>query len=815
MKRATARNSVLVTINVVGLAIAVAASLLIVFYVQHETSYDRHWPDAERVYRLNNNFDLPGRAPYRLATTSSLLVPAMQEAFADEIETAARARTMSITYRVGVERFQDLVVAVDPSFNYLFPLELVGGSLPATLGNTTGIALSEAMARRLFGTVDALDHTLTIEYPSSTHDYRVTAVYRMPERSSVLELPALIRFDEALEPAWRAASLGTWYHAPVASYIKLKPGVNADAVRARLDSVSDANVDVAPMSPGPDTKASDRLFFDMSNIVDLHLDANFQNVRDSGNRGTVQIFGVIAALILLIACTNFAYLLLAQSGSKAAEVGVRKILGAGKGQLLLQYLGQSAFVVGMAVIIGLVLVELMAPFLAGLLGIVLRIDYGSFATYANIAAVYVLVTLLGGLYPALALSRLRPALALRFSRVRHADVLLSFRNLSLVFQFGVAIALIVATAVIYLQVEFVSRRDPGFRQDKLLFVTDLLGRQEVDANKQVLRERIAALPGVVDASLTSYHPLSTTTAARLSSAHRLEGGGDESFILATAFVDAHYVTTYGLALVAGRGFSADRDVSMPGTETAPRTAMINAAAARFLGFADPAQAIGKFIRSADPGQTDRGYEIVGVVSDNQFYSLKAVTRPEIYFLSPALADVLAVRYEGDAAELMDAVQGTWRSLMGDAVLTSHFVEPLLAREFAQERGEGRMLIVFSLFSIFIAWLGLYGAALNTVNERTREIAIRKVMGAEIHQVVMLLLWQFSRPVLFANLMAWPVALWGMLAWLQRFPFRIDALLLIPLCVLAGSMALLITWLTVAGNTMRVASANPVCALRYE
>ncbi|MDY6982845.1 MAG: ABC transporter permease, partial [Pseudomonadota bacterium] len=605
----------LVAINVAGLAIAVAASLLIVFYVQHETSYDSHWPDAERVYRLHNNFDLPGREPYRLATTSSLLVPAMREAFAGEIETAARARTMSITYRSGAERFQDDVVAVDPAFDDMFPMELVSGSLAATLGNTTGIALSDEVARRLFGTVDALDRTLTIEYPTSTIDYRVTAVYRMPERSSILELPALIRFDETLEPAWRAANLNTWYHAPVASYVKLKPGVDAEAVRAGLDAISDNNVDVAPMSPGPDTKASDRLFFDMRNIGELHLDANFQNVRGTGNRGTVQVFGVIAALILLIACINFSYLLLARSESQTAEVGVRKILGANKRQLLVQYLGQSSLIVGIALVVGLVLVELMAPFLAGLLGATLRIDYGNAATYANIAAVYLLVAVVGGLYPALALSSLRPALALKARHPRHADVLLSFRNLSLVFQFGVAIALIVATGVIYLQVEFVSRRDPGFTQEKLLFLTDLLGRQEVDAGKQVLRERIEALPGVIDASLTSYHPLSTTTSARLSSAHRLEGRGGESFILANAFVDEHFLPTYGLELVAGRNFSADRDAPVPDTASASRSAMINAAAARFLGFADPAEAVGNVIRAGDPAAQTAGYEIIGVVSD--------------------------------------------------------------------------------------------------------------------------------------------------------------------------------------------------------
>ncbi|MDY6982065.1 MAG: FtsX-like permease family protein, partial [Pseudomonadota bacterium] len=226
-------------------------------------------------------------------------------------------------------------------------------------------------------------------------------------------------------------------------------------------------------------------------------------------------------------------------------------------------------------------------------------------------------------------------------------------------------------------------------------------------------------------------------------------------------------------------------------------------------------AVGKVIRAGDPAAQTAGYEIIGVVSDSQFYSLKAVTRPETYFLSVAPADVLAIRYAGDAATVLHDVQNIWRDLMGDAVLASSFVEPLLAREFAQERIEGRMLVAFSLFAILIACLGLYGASAFSVERRTREIGIRKVMGAEVREIVALMLWQFSKPVLLANLLAWPLALAATLQWLQRFPFRIDSLLLMPLCALAGAAALSIAWMTVASSTLRVASTNPVYALRYE
>jgi putative ABC transport system permease protein len=819
IRAALRSNRALAWINILGLSVALAASLLIVFYVQHETSYDKHWVNAERLYRLNNNFDLPGRVPYRLATTSSLLVPAMQEAFADEIDVAARARTLNVTYRVGAESFKDLMVAADPSFNDLFALNLIRGSLQTTLSDTAGIALREDQALRLFGTSEALDRTLTIEYPSSTVDYRVTAVYRMPANNSVLELPALIRFDDALEPKLQGAMLGTWYQSPVASYLRLKPGIDPNTVRARLDAVSDNNVDVTPMSPGPNTKASDRLFFDMSNIRDIHLDADFQNVQDAGNRVAVQAFSVIAALILLIACINFAYLTLAKSDNLAMEVGVRKILGASKRQLLLQYLGQSFVLVGAALILALVLVELLQPLLISLLGMSLRIDYEVPGTYLSIAGVFGVAAVLGGLYPALMLSSFRPASVLKSRSAQNSNALSRFKNVLLVFQFGVAIALIIAASVIYLQVEFVSRRDPGFKQENLIFITDLYGRKEVSANKQVLKERIKSLPGVVDASLSSYQPMSISTFARISSAHQLEGRSGESFILAVAFIDESFFPTYDITLSAGRNFALDQDqpalvgTGQPGS---PRTALINEAAARFLGFNDPNDAIGEVIIDKNPsGAADYTYAIVGVAADNQFYSLQAVTRPEVYLFNPLSADVLALSYTGDAETLMRNLRQVWNETMGDAVFSVSFIEPLLASEFAHERGEGQMFLLFSLFAIFIACLGLYGASAFSVERRTKEIGIRRAMGAEIKQIVALLLWQFSKPVIAANVLAWPVALWATLMWLQRFPYQIDAVLLIPLCVLASAIALSIAWLAVASNVMKVASVKPVLALRYE
>lgn len=804
-----------VLINTIGLSIAIAASLLLTFHVQDELSYDRHWPQAERLYRLNNNFDLPGRAPYRLATTSSLLVPAVQEKFADEVESAARARTLDVSYRLGDERFKGAVVAVDPAFHDMFPLESVVGDVRSELDNATGIALREDLALRLFGSADILGATLTVEYPSVTIDYAVTAVYRMPAGSSVLELPALIRFDELLEPTLPAASLGTWYHAPVASYLRLRPGVDADAVRAGLDAIADNNVDVTPMSPGPDTKASDRLYFDLSRLRDIHLDSDFQNVRDAGSRTAVQALAAIAALVMFIACVNFAVLTLARSDRQAAEVGIRKILGAGKRQLLRHYLTESCVQAALALLLGLVLVELLAPVLAATLGISIRIDYGSMHTWLGVLGVYLLIPLVGGLYPALLLSLLRPGAALKSGSGFGISPLGDLRRFLLLFQFAVAIGLIVATSIILLQVDLLSRRDPGFRQEKLIVITDLAGRQEVNDRKQLLLERIRTLANVQDATLSGYHPLATTTLARLSSAHLLDARPGESFILANAFIDENFMPTYDIGMLAGRSFSASLDRSDAVAAAGPGSVLINEAAARFMGFSAAADAVGRQIIDRNPAGTgDFVYTIVGVSADSQFYSLRAVPRPEIYYFRPASTDVLAVAYTGDTSAIMQDLQQQWQAVMGAAVLTTVNVETLLASEYAPERSQGRVFFLFSALAVCIACLGLYGAALFNVERRTTEIGVRKVMGARVWDIVKLLLWQFSKPVLLANLIAWPLVLWLMLDWLRSFPYRIDALLLLPVCVLAGVVALSIACMAIACGSLKAAAGRPVLALKH-
>jgi putative ABC transport system permease protein len=233
-----------------------------------------------------------------------------------------------------------------------------------------------------------------------------------------------------------------------------------------------------------------------------------------------------------------------------------------------------------------------------------------------------------------------------------------------------------------------------------------------------------------------------------------------------------------------------------------------------LGFDDAEETLASDLSVAANGNVF-DFDIVGVVPDTQFFSLRASPRAEVYIYSPSFTDVLHVRYEGNTEDVLSGITSLWKELVGDMGLTTAFVDQNLNAEFIQERTEAKMLLSFSLLAVVIACLGLYGSAAFAVDRRTREIGVRKVMGAEIRDIVNLLMWEFSRPVLAANLVAWPVAVWVMLTWLQQFPYQIERLVLVSCCVLAGAIALSIAWLTVMGNTVKVATTNPVYALRYE
>jgi putative ABC transport system permease protein len=807
-------------INILGLAFGLAATILIALYVLDETSYDRQWGNADRMYRVNTDVWSTGGGFSRRAGTALPVLPALQQFFPQQIEAGTRLLAFDSEIRVGDQGFAETVTRVDGDFLDLFELEVLAGSLADALAEPARLAVRVDVAQRVFGAdvelADLVGQVMTISYNGVSRDYRMAAIYRFPAGNTVFDLPMLTLLDVSVLPSF----YGNWSGLTVTSYLRLQPGVDAAPVVADLPRFTDQHADISGLQAGPDVRPRDRMRFDLQNITSLHLDSPFDDSRAGGNRTVVIAFTAIAVLVLLIGIINFTILSTAKATKRAKETALRKTIGASRFELIGQFLGESFCVVLPAMLASCALVELLLPVFETMVGKTLQITWFAPDTLLALGAMYLVVSLLGGLYPAFVLSHFRPAATLRATRLRESKGALNLRNLLVVFQFGVSIALIIATGVIYTQVRYVMARDPGFNRENLLVIDGLLERAEVNAAKQALKLQLANLGTVTGATLSSHQPTQTRGFGNINARYSVTGQEAAPQLITTLGIDPEFFSTYQTEIVAGRAFSTALDQPAEIFQEgglAPSKVVINVSASRLLGFASPEAAVNSQIRFSNPTLVSVSHEltVIGVAADTNFHSMNAVPRPEVYSYSPGFTDVLTLRFDGSPQMLMEQVTGVWRSVMGDAELSTSFVAQNIAAEFAQERVEAQLLISFALLAIVIACLGLYGSAAFTVDRRTKEIGIRKVMGAQVLEIVTLLLWQFSRPVLLANIIAWPIALWAMLTWLQRFPYQIDTVILLPLCITAGFIALSIAWITVGSTTARVANRNPVLALRYE
>lgn len=818
------KNRLYSLINIVGLSIGLAACLMIALYVQEQSSYDKHWRNADRLYRLNSSVDINGAGFARLGSSSLLAMPAIRNYFADEIESGSRIRLPSQDIYVDNVRFQQRIPYVDPELVEMLDFIVLHGDLAQSLSDPSSIALSAELSERLFDTRDSVGRVLEIERSvgqgeSVLENFRVGAVYRMPDANSIVSLPAMVLFDQGKLDAF---TFNNWGTMDFLTLVQLAPGIDVDSVNARMGDFTNRNVDIGFMNAGPDVEPADRMGFDLQDIRRVYLDEAVRDNVQGGNKTVVTAFSAIAGLILLIGCINFTILSTAKATLRAKEVAMRKTIGASRKQLVCQFMMESFLITIPAIFMSLMLAELMLPLFESMVGGNFDVDYTAPFTWLSLLALVVIVGVIGGIYPALVLSHFRPVETLKANKPAEGRGSIGLRGTLVVFQFSVSIALIIATAVIYAQVQYSANRDPGFNGDNILVVDNLNRRADVSALKAALKQEVETLPDVRLAALSSYQPMQTAGYSTLNMPITMEGVSNGQVRFWVNAIDEDFFNTFEIPVVAGRTYDQALDRPSPMLQSSfqepesQSNIVINAAAAMTLGFASPQDALGARFSTPGFNPTRHSFNVIGVAADTQFYTLRNPYRPEMYVYSPQyITDVLNIKYTGNPAEVYSRVEAVWRSVMADAALTSSYVEENIAGVFAQEKLEAQMLVSFSLLAILIACLGLYGSAAFTVDRRTKEIGIRKVMGAEVREIVTLLMWQFSIPVLIANVIAWPAALWAMLTWLQRFPYQIDTLLLIPLCVLAGAIALSIAWLTVAGNTVKVATTNPVYALRYE
>ncbi len=826
--RALAKNRIYAFINIFGLTVGLAACLLILLYVRYERSYDSWLGDADQVYQLQT---------YILATNSGgekkdLQLSAIAAGRAlkkdfPQVEKVVWMRSFApIVIQNGQPSQVQTLRMVDSNLFDIFDVPFARGSAATALPDSHSVALSESEAKRRFGDADPIGKTFTIVDNTGDVDYRVTAVFKDIPKNSSISADMVARFDLETQFADRAQQMTRFGSQQGWNFVKLRKGADAADINSQLAAWEKRNIP-DEVTNGERTNVGDEMDFGLVNIRDVHLGkAQMFGLTTGNDPGTVTTFAVIALLVLGMASINFTNLATARASQRAREVALRKVLGATRRQLIAQFLTESILLALLAMLIALALVELLLPVFNGFLEINITMRYwGADSVWPPALVLVLLVGAAGGLYPAFYLSRFQPAKILKANK-SSADAAGSgrLRNVLVVAQFAISIGLIVCTAVIYGQTRFAQTLDAGYQRDGLLQVANLDFRGVSQEQSQQLIERIRRVPGVQAAARTQIG----VSPDGNSAADFFLPGATSSVSLGAYGIETGFFEAMGMRLLAGRFFQDsqgkdDATTPFPVNLDAERAlaarginVVISESAAKRLGFHSPQEAIGKAM-SGTLTVPEVGLipcTIVGVVSDARFRSLREPIQPTVYVMQKVGFAQIAVRFAGvKPSEIRERIAQVWRQTVPLVPYSADFADDLVRAQYRQELARGALFAAFSILTVAIGCLGLFGLAAFTAERRTKEIGIRKVLGARTSDILRLLVWQFSRPVLLANIIAWPIAWWVMRDWLNGFDTRI-ALTPLPFAV-AGLVAMLIAVFTVAGQSLRVARTNPIHALRYE
>jgi len=824
--RALAKNRAYAFINIAGLALGIAACLLILGFVRYEFSYDGWLPNADRTFELQDFYHptKEGGEDMKLQVTSYAAGVALKKDF-PQVEHAVYVKgTDAVAIKDGQPTtIEDGLLADGPLFSVL-QVPFIHGDPAHALDDPHAVALSESQAQRLFGSGNPIGRTLTLTAGDITLDYRVTGVYRDLPKNTSLRMSMVARFDPQVFFAKVPTMLTSWNSQGGHYFVRLRPGADVDSINAALPAWEKRNI---PDEDDGQQKhnAGDDQDWKLVNVRDIHLGAAQAAAMSPGNdRGTIITFAVIALLILAMACVNFTNLATARATQRAREVALRKVLGATRRQLIVQFLGESILLSAIAMLVALAVVELTLPGLNVFLKADIALHYFTLdGLILPVIGLTLLVGLAGGLYPAFVLSRFEPARVLKANKsAADAEGSGRLRNILVVGQFAVSIGLIICTAVVYGQTVYARTADAGYKRDGLLQISNVTSPQ-VERVARPLMEEIRRVPGVLSVARSTIwvNPgNNSVTTVNLP--------GASSVALGVYAAEPDFFKTMGIRLIAGRSFSEneprdDATTPQPAVPEAERALVqrginiiLSESAVRRLGFQDAQSALGKTVMTGmtlpEYGQVPA--TVVGVVSDVRYRSARAPVQPIFYYYQTTGFFSMAVRFQGVAPKAVyDRIETIWKRQVPDIPFRARFVDDVVRDLYNADEARAQLFGAFAILAVVIGCLGLFGLASFTAERRTKEIGIRKVLGARTADILKLLVWQFSQPVLIANLIAWPVAWWVMRGWLNGFDNRI-ALTPVPF-LLAGLLAVAIAIGTISAHAYRVARTSPIRALRYE
>jgi len=797
--RSLTRHKLYAALNIGGLAVGIAVFLVLGLYVRFETSFEKWLPDHDKIYVVQTVWNLPG-SPFngRYPDTMGGLLEQLQEDFPGTVGTRIwGGEGAGSVLRRGVATKED-VAEVDPSFFDVFDLPMVSGDGRRALADPSGAIISESLAHKYFGTSDPIGQTITASY-QGPQTYRIGGVFRDLPANSDMKVSLLL-------PLIKGVERDSWFHwgsTHLTTYLRFDTAAAARAYAQKLPAFVDRR---ALKDSGPNASKTEALA--LLPLTEQHLTSPTGSV--SSKKLTVVTLGLVGVLTLLIAIVNYVNLATARAGLRAREVAMRKVLGASRKALVTQFLGEAMLMVGIAALGGLILAELGLPLVNAAGGLSLTIPY--MVVVPALAVLVVVVGALAGFYPALLLSRVPAAAVLASSRSPGGGRAgTRVREALVVFQFGMAIAFMIGTAILLVQTRHVRQADLGYQRDGLIILRSIADGNVAPAQRRAMVEAIRALPGVQQVALGGDGPggSGTTNADNVA----LPGLPGEGPNLQWVDTGPGFFQVYGARLIAGRMFDPARreDDHQMMDAAKNHNIIINRLGVKQLRFASPDAAIGKVVGG------NRPRTIIGVVDNLRFDTPRNPIAPTYFYFSGDPAKnypmIAAIRYTGDPRTMLTSIRSVWQRMVPQVPFQGDTADNRLARYYKADEQATRLFAIGAGLAVLIGCVGLWGLASFNTARRVREIGIRKTLGASATDIVRLLVGQFLRPVLLANLIAWPLAFVAMRTWLAGFEDRVA---LSPLFFVGASLvAMLIAVLTVLGQSLRASRAAPAWALRHD
>jgi len=787
------RHKTFSIINILGLTIGMICFILIMLWIQDELSVDRYNENYLQIYRMGTDSKMGDQEGTGTSTAHPLAPTLMAEI--PEVEKAARLRgkyEKLVSYQETNILLKEIYYT-DPELFDIFTIPLISGSNTNILSKPKTVVISQSVAKKFFKEEDAIGKSITFD---NKREYEVVGVTQDLPTNSHWDFEVLVSYCSS-----SAAKDMNWFGNSPLTYIKVQPGTDPEILTNKINEMfiritDDMFKQMLGVSFAEWEEQGNHYRFRVTPLSQIYLfNPTDDVVERKGDIRYVQLFAVIGLFILLVACINFMNLTTAKSAVRAKEIGMRKVLGSNRKQLIRQFLMESVFISLLAMFIALTCSELLLNNFNEFTGKSLYLKFAGDYSYPIYFSFAILVGLISGAYSAVALSSYKVLTVLKGSLFKGKQKS-GFRNALVLFQFAISILVILCTIITMQQMNYISKKKLGFNNAQLLVVERAYILKD---QLPVFKEEISKFTSVQSASAVFSVPGSCSDGSMFN---KDNNNPDELYHFYRLCGDYNYLETMGIELSEGRYFS-------PTIESDKSAIIINEAAVKELGYENP---IGRVI--LEPG-SNKKLIVIGVVKDFHNNSLRDEISPMMIF-HPSVwyKELMAVRINAeDVAATIKMLEENWHKLAGDQPFEYFFMDSYFDNLHEAEKRTGQFFTIFAALTIFIACLGLFGLAAFTAEQKTKEIGVRKVLGASVPSIVSILLKQFTRWIVFANIIAWPIGYYIMKSWLQNFAYRIE--LNVSYFILSGLITLIIAVATVSYLAINAASKNPVQALNYE